>query len=53
MKKVISIRAPFTLCRRVCCCLYCEQEKNRGRGPEREREKERGEEKQAVQLGES
>lgn len=25
MKKVTSIRAPFTLCRRVCCCLYWEQ----------------------------
>lgn len=35
MKKVISIRAPFTLCRRVCCCLYWEQKENRGRGRER------------------
>ena len=34
MKKVISIRAPFTLCRRVCCCLYWEQKKTES---ERER----------------
>lgn len=32
MKKVISIRAPFTLCRIVCCCLYWEQKKNRKKG---------------------
>lgn len=41
MKKVISIRAPFTLCRSVCCFLYWEQKK------EGQVEKKRGRERKA------